>query len=85
MNKKTFITDSNLEALPNRPDKDVFIDTVVLGLIITKKVNLEKYKTLIKKHIYTYFPRSAYIKVYKANLVKSGSNNHDDLNSLNPD
>ena len=47
-----------------RPDKDLFVDSVVLGSIVYKDINIKEIKSRVRKHMYKYFPRKfTYIKI----------------------
>ena len=46
---------NKLISLKTRPDKEAFLDTVVLGVILHKKESLKRHKYRIKNHLYKFY------------------------------
>ena len=51
VSRKTFNKTSKLSKLTARPDKRIFLDSVVFGALLLKKVNIEAYKSRIRKQL----------------------------------
>ena len=70
VNNKTFRYNKNnneLQSLKTRPDKEVFLDSVLLGIVLSKKISLVKYKEKIRKHVYNFWSfKITYVNIYNA-------------------
>ena len=79
VNEKTFKVKGSHQPLIKRPDKKVFVDTVVFSAIVSKKLiydeDFENVKKIIKKQLSQYWDnRFTYIKISKAELEYPGKN-----------